>query len=406
MPRRKMAIVAACLAVFSAVLWSHGPTPAEESNKAAPSAEQIRVAWAPRMESEAERAETLAKRGGTEASERAVAAALNWIARHQSADGNWTMDHAHATKCKDKTCTGPALAKCDTGATALALLPFLAAGQTHEKGVYKEQIGKGLVWLVKKQAANGDLSAGGDHQMYAHGLATIALCEAYGMTHEEHLKLPAQKAVAFIEKAQNKEGGWRYTPGSGDSDLSVFGGEAMALKSARVAGLDVNQATLDQSQGYLRLVAAGRGGFSYMKGGGAKNSMTGVGLLCSEYLGTKQDEPVIQDGVKYLMNALPDPHEYNTYYWYYATQAMHNVPGPEWEKWNLAMRKLLIDSQTRSIGDAPQCDTGSWNPEPDPWGAQGGRLMITCLSCLTLEIYYRYPPLYASPHVGAAAEPK
>ena len=327
--------------------------------------------------------------GVTRASERAVAAALNWIARHQSADGNWSMDHSHTTKCKDKTCTGPALAKSDTGATALALLPFLAAGQTHEKGFYKEQIGKGIIWLIKHQAGSGDLSSGGDHQMYAHGLATIALCEAYGMTQDSKLAIPAQNAVKFIETGMNGAGGWRYTAGSGDSDLSVFGWELMALKSAHMAGLQVSPATFDKARGYLRTVSTGRGGFSYTTGGGAKNSMTGIGVLASQYLGAKKDDPTIRDGVQYLINAIPIPQEYDTYYWYYATQAMHNVPGPEWEKWNRAMRKLLLDNQTKT-----GCATGSWNPDPDSWGAQGGRLMITSLSCLTLEVYYRYTPLF------------
>ena len=57
------------------------------------------------------------------------------------------------------------------------------------------------------------------------------------------------------------------------------------------------------------------------------------------------------------------------------------------------MRKLLITTQTKS----GNCANGSWdpdNPSKDQWSPQGGRHMITALSCLTLEIYYRYLPLY------------
>jgi hypothetical protein len=56
------------------------------------------------------------------------------------------------------------------------------------------------------------------------------------------------------------------------------------------------------------------------------------------------------------------------------------------------MRKILVESQEKE-----GCAAGSWNPtQPtdDAWGAQGGRLMVTSLSCLTLEVYYRYLPLY------------
>ena len=47
-------------------------------------------------------------------------------------------------------------------------------------------------------------------------------------------------------------------------------------------------------------------------------------------------------------------------------------------------------------------------PATDVWAPQGGRHMITALSCLTLEVYYRNLPLYKvdaedNPNVAAAA---
>ena len=92
------------------------------------------------------------------------------------------------------------------------------------------------------------------------------------------------------------------------------------------------------------------------------------------------------------MGQLPNPAARNIYYWYYATQVLHNVPGPEWDNWNRKMRKLLITTQVKG-----GCAEGSWDPETptkDPWGEAGGRIMITSLSALTLEVYYRYLPLY------------
>jgi hypothetical protein len=100
------------------------------------------------------------------------------------------------------------------------------------------------------------------------------------------------------------------------------------------------------------------------------------------------------DGVKYLMNNLPDVRVHNVYYWYYGTQVLHNYSGREWDTWNRAMRDLLVNTQNR---DAGSCANGSWDPEnpnKDAWGVPGGRHMLTCLSALTLEIYYRYLPLY------------
>jgi hypothetical protein len=120
--------------------------------------------------------------------------------------------------------------------------------------------------------------------------------------------------------------------------------------------------------------------------------MTAVGLLCSQYLGAKRDDPVIVGGLEYLSRRKPDMSDHNTYYWYYATQVMHNVPGPQWDEWNRTMRRLLVESQ-----DTKGCAAGSWNPnqpEPDRWATQGGRLMVTSFCTLTLEVYYRYLPLY------------
>ncbi len=94
----------------------------------------------------------------------------------------------------------------------------------------------------------------------------------------------------------------------------------------------------------------------------------------------------------YLMGHLPNIKSRDTYYWYYATQVMHNVPGPEWDTWNRQMRRVLIESQVKE-----GCAAGSWDPArptPDRWREQGGRLMVTSLACLTLEVYYRYLPLY------------
>ena len=332
--------------------------------------------------------------GGTKQSERAVAAALNWFARHQNASGSWSINQTKG--CSNGVCRGGGDHESDPAASARALLPYFAAGQTHlSNGPYQKNIGRGISWLMRNQKQNGDLSGGAPgSQMYTHGLATLALCEAYGMTQESRIGYAAQAAINFIETGQNREGSWRYTHGSPDSDTSVFGWQVMALKSGQMARLKVNPQALDSARRYLRLCATGQYGseFSYMPSGGGTYTMTSVGLLTSQYLGAKRDDPVVVHGVEYLMKRKPSLDMRNTYYWYYATQVMHNVPGQQWDEWNREMRKILINTQEKT-----GCAAGSWDPnqpEPDPWANQGGRLMVTSLSTLTLEVYYRYLPLY------------
>ncbi len=255
---------------------------------------------------------------------------------------------------------------------------------------------------MRNQASNGDLSASaGDRnvvglvssRMYSHGLATIALCEAYGMTKDGQLRDRAQRAIQFTEAAQNKStGGWRYNPGD-TGDTSVTGWQVMALKSAQMSGLAVDGGVLEKARGFLNSTSLGSYGglFSYLPGEKQTLSMTSVGLLCRQYMGAKRGDSLIAEGAAYLMDNLPDPKKRDLYYWYYATQVLHNVPGPEWDQWNRVMRRQLIESQARN-----GCGLGSWNPiaPGDQWTRSGGRLMATSLSCLTLEVYYRYLPLF------------
>ncbi|HWB11824.1 MAG TPA: prenyltransferase/squalene oxidase repeat-containing protein [Pirellulales bacterium] len=340
--------------------------------------------------------------GGTRQTERAVAAALNWIARHQNRDGSWSLGQ-FSRQCKDRTCTGPGSAHAEAAATAMGLLPFLAAGQTHKsKGPYRATISSGLYWLVQHQAMDGNLS-GGAHTMYSHGLATITLCEAYGLTRDEHIGEAAQRAVRFIERAQHSRGGWRYSPGD-EGDTSVVGWQVMALKSAQMAGLSVQPATFGGAKEFLKSCSSGNYGglFGYVPGSGPTPTLTAVGLLCNQYLGAKRDDKLMIEGVDLLMHNLPTLQTRNGYYWYYATQVMHNLPGPQWDTWNRQMRRLLIENQAKE-----GCAQGSWDPSRpmrDPWDDVGGRLMTTSLSCLTLEVYYRYLPLYKLDKEGEDAK--
>ncbi|MEX0679462.1 MAG: prenyltransferase/squalene oxidase repeat-containing protein [Pirellulales bacterium] len=334
--------------------------------------------------------------GGTKASERAVAAALNWLARHQNADGSWSLN-GFAQYCKGQPCNGGGSSKSDIAATAMGLLPFLAAGQTHTqaRGPYRRNIQAGLNWLISKMKKDGDLRDDGN--MYAHGLAAITLCEAYALTKDSRLGLAAQNAIFFIEKAQIPgTGGWHYgiPPQATLGDTSVVGWQLMALKSAQMAGLNTNAPTFDGAKKWLKKVTKSKTGglFAYNPMSGATASMTSVGLLCTQYMGATRDDPAIREGMAYLMRNLPDIQRRDIYYWYYATQVMHNVPGPEWDSWNRQMRRVLIDTQVKD-----GCAAGSWDPgEPtsDKHREPGGRLMSTSLSCLTLEVYYRYLPLY------------
>jgi len=329
------------------------------------------------------RVELIKQEGGTTLTEAAVARGLRWLAQEQQSDGRWRMDGG---------------ARSDSAATSLALLPFLGAGQTHLAGRYREQVAKGLRWLVEHQKEDGDLRAGsgGNTGMYAHGQGAIVLCEAFLMTGDEQLRIPAQKAIDFIVEAQYADGGWRYKP-NGEaspperrSDTSVVGWQLMALQSARAARLTVPEETFELASHFLDSVQSSDGAqYAYQPRNRPTHVMTAEALLCRIYLGWTKEDPALMEGIQWLVDGfMPSSREPNVYYWYYATQAFHHVGGTPWEQWNLRMRDILVDSQEKVGRNA-----GSWEPRGDHASA-GGRVYMTSLAVCTLEVYYRHLPIF------------
>ncbi len=343
--------------------------------------------------------------GGTDKTEKAVEQGLLWLAAHQNEDGSWDFREFHQNSFLWCVCSddGVGNERSQTAATGMALLPFLGAGYTHQKGKHKETVQKGLDWLISHQRMDsGDLNPRvfGNSQMYGHGLASIALCEAYGMTKDKKLLSPAKRAIGFIVRAQDSQrGGWRYRPNSG-SDTSVVGWQVMALKSAQLAGLDVPEKTLKDARKYLLSVESSKnsGRFGYTNRS-PKTPMTAQGLLCLLLIGAdKKDEERLRRGGDYLLKNLPQRHDRSTsYYWYHATQVMFHLQGKYWEAWNKRMREVLLNRKKtggniyyqRTYG----AEAGSWD-DHDQYENHGGRIMATSLRLLMLEVYYRHLPLY------------
>jgi hypothetical protein len=338
------------------------------------------------------RTEMVTQEGGTTLTEAAVARGLRWLANHQNEDGSWSLSGFQ--RAGDCNCSGDGAFRSKAPGTALALLPFLGAGQTHLAGKYKGTVSRGLRWLIEIQEDDGDLRAGGNGNegMYAHGQAAIVLCEAFAMTGDEALRVPAQRAINFIGRAQYNDGGWRYQPRprTQRGDTSVVGWQLMALQSARAANLTVPDDTWELAGAYLDGVQQRDGAlYSYQSGGGPTPTMTAEALLCRMYLGWTKDRPPLVRGVRWLSsNHLPKSSEPNIYYWYYATQVLHHYGGPEWDEWNQRMRDILVASQETQGHVA-----GSWRPKGD-FASQGGRIYMTALAVCTLEVYYRHLPIF------------
>ena len=347
--------------------------------------------------SDSRRQEMLRKYGGNAASEEAVKLALKWIIAHQLEDGGWSFDHQRGLDSHRTSPDPGSLGEARNGATAIALLPLLGAGQTHLNGEYRSEIEKGLAFLMRngKQAGRGISFWEDGGTMYSHGLAAIVFNEAYAMTEDPALAQFAQRTIYFIEDSQDPVGGgWRYRPRE-RGDTSVVGWQLMALKSGFATGMKFRNQTLRLIEKFLDSVSSSGGAFyGYMDKPPADrkpaDGRTAIGLLCRMYLGWSKEAPGLIDGVNAISDRGPKMNrELDVYYNYYATQLMKHYGGSTWNKWNVTMRDYLVDTQVKTGPGA-----GSWTPGSQHGDGKGGRLYATALSCMTLEVYYRFLPLY------------
>ncbi len=399
--------------------------------------------------------------GATVGTEEAVLQGLRWLIRHQNEDGSWGA--ATLSKhCNPKTPCIPEGAEvdayCDVGLTGLALLAFLgqglsvgskidivdtAMGKKHNAG---KVVQNGIKWLIGNQKENGFL-ADPDYakHMYNEALATMALCEAYGLSRNRELKRPAQKAVDALVAAQKlaPEGGrwgWRYFSKAHldevlaagkidqatydenqDVDISVTGWVVMALKSAKICGLDVPDEVMEGAYAYAEYTTGKDGLVGYQNpfqagdtvGGPGDHytyhtgTMSALGMLVRTFVRQDLEDPFLELAAKHVVKDLPtvtkDNLSVDYYYWYYATLALNQFDGPDsprkgagkyWDPWNKALVEAILplqnDSKVRDV-----CSRGGWLTD-DRWSTHGRALYNTAINVLTLEVYYRYENAFGS----------
>lgn len=334
------------------------------------------------------RLEIVERMGGSEKTEKAVELALKWLARHQHRDGHWD------TKNFDKKCGGcggQTDIEADVALTGLATLCFLGAGHSHiTDGPYQDNLARSIRWLVKQQDDDGSMR--GKETMYTQAIATIAMSESFGMTGDQSLVDPIQRAIRFLYQSHNRqEGGWRYDPGQ-VGDTSVLGWVLMAFKSASMSGIEVPRHGFDIARAWLNKVggASEAGLYSYKPGHRFTPSMTAEAMFSQELLGTNPSDPRMNRSVDLIMQNLPDwDADPNTYYWYYATLALFQQQGDAWKIWNKVLTRELLNHQQTQGKPA-----GSWDPQGE-WASVAGRIYQTTMCTLMLEVYYRYLPMYS-----------
>jgi len=340
-----------------------------------------------------------AKFGAPAGTEGAVMRALRWLKKNQNDDGSWNK-------------TKPAM-------TGLALLSFLAHGETPASIEFGYTVQKAIEWLQQNQNGSGHFS-GRDGHDYSHPIAAYSLCEAYAMTRIPSIREDAIDAIEVILKGQHASGGWNYNCDHSDrDDTSYMGWCAQALKAAKLANLySVGDDRLDKAmkkaiRGFQKNYKDGYNGGSFGYTSPGNTGLTGVGVLCMQLLGAVQSREVRKGLVsleKTTFNWDGDGGVYNqNYYWYYITQAKFHAGGALWNNWNKKFSPVLVSRQVvikDAIMDAEGklVDIGYWRREKEKH--TDGTVMDTCLSVLQLEVYYRYLPTFQQPTEIAVVEEK
>ena len=233
--------------------------------------------------------------------------------------------------------------------------------------------------------------------MYAHGLATITMREACGLSQDPALRKSAQGGINLLVATQHEGGGWRYSPSKVQGDLSVTGWQIMALKSGQMAGLDVPTVTVRKAVNFLNFSCnPADEGYGY-NGPGSAPTMTAVGLLCRQYMENwGPSHPRLIKAIGGILKAnSPEVQKTNVYYYYYATQVMHHFGGQSWKDWNEKMRENSSFPSRKRTRAAPTSAMPRRSLQATPWSRAGRPAYGPPRStCSTLEVYYRYLPLY------------
>jgi prenyltransferase beta subunit len=266
---------------------------------------------------------------------------LAWLASRQQKDGSFGSG-GH---------TG------NIAVTSLAGIALLTAGHMPGQGPYGEVLDKAIEYVLANTNTSGFIESRQSTThgpMYSHGFGCLFLAEAYGMTERPEIREKLKKAVLLIITSQNREGGWRYQPGSTDADLSVTVTQIMALRAARNAGIHVPKEVVDKCTAYVKRSQNADGGFMYMAhGGSSAPPRSAAGVVALQSAGIYEGKE-IEKGLEYLLqNYLPLPSGRSTrrqshyfYGHYYAVQAMWQAGGDYWDKWYPAIRDELLKTQS------------------------------------------------------------
>lgn len=396
--------------------WTlQGPGPEEAAGRLDALARQVKA-----LRERVKREEPRAAPAGADSEEavtaQAVKEALGWLARHQHPDGHWSAAD-FAAECaragSDPPCGGAGNPQFDVGVTSLALLAFMADGQTARLGTHHDAVRRGVVYLRDIQQPDGSFAIGSlAAQTYEHALATLALGEYFALTGDNLLLKPFAQGLEHLARLRAPDGGWRYAayqPGAGAlrQDMSATGWAILAMATARAKGLErfVDETAWQDALRFLdEMTDPATGITGYDRAGGRPSrdasdparwpdsqseALTAVGVTCRLFSDPQAQRPGNLERIARGLAAIEQlpplrderlPGRWDLHFWAFGSLAVHNAGSEGWSAWRNALRAALHPSQ-----ELHGCARGSWDPSLDPFGATGGRIYATALAVLALR---------------------
>ncbi len=314
----------------------------------------------------------------TAEAEAAIDKGLAFLARTQSRDGSWR--------------SGTRYGSYPAAMTSLAGMALLGGGNTPVEGKHAANVRRAVDYILSCSTNTGLISRPGEEQraMYGHGFAMLFLSEAYGMeqdaTRQQRIKRVLTKAIELTGKSQSQWGGWLYTPDSGGDEGSVTITQVQGLRAARNAGVKVPKKIIDKAIEYIEKSANKDGGIRYTaRGGGSARPPITAAAVAVLYNAGEYENPVATKALGFMENMMKgDPAKalgrgHKFYTLLYLSQAMFQASEEKWNKFFPAVRDDLVKTQGAD---------GSWV------GDSVGTTYGTAIAITTLTLPYKYVPIY------------
>ena len=321
----------------------------------------------------------------------AVLKALEWLRQNQNHDGSWGNGLDPDMR---------------TAISSLAVLAFLANGETTCSPAFGENVKSGLKNLLSKGGSYGSSGFSGS---FGEALLTYVLAEGATVTQVPELIMQTRNRATLICRQLSSQGGlWRT------STLTAWNYQALKAAIFAVSCDEFNSAAMDSARSLLSLHREQSGNSLAKKSKSA--SITELDdifqrsycLQLFGYTGHPVVKKYLDQVSQYNKEAVlscnwSQPPEWPLYSWYYRTNALFFISGGrghDWQEWYKNLTEVLLTKQDTDgsfISPDAKINRVKSGETAKTFGTENDLTVYSTAMCaLTLQAKYRYLPSYCA----------